>query len=120
MSFLAKLSMRKKNDLEKYIISNITSHLITLQDMALASMAMRAVPLAPMMEKSKLTPENYGTVKRFFIQTANDNILRLQIQEEIVQKNPPHGVYKIKGSDHSPFFSKPRSLNKILLEIAQL
>ncbi|XP_020577029.1 putative methylesterase 14, chloroplastic isoform X2 [Phalaenopsis equestris] len=90
------------------------------KDVALASMSMRAVPLVPMMEKMKLTAENYGNVRRFFIHTSDDNILRLQIQEEMVQKNPPHGVYKIKGSDHSPFFSKPRSLNKILLEIAQL
>ncbi|KAI0494336.1 hypothetical protein KFK09_024470 [Dendrobium nobile] len=106
--------------LEKDQIKSLYFNHCSSKDIALASMSMKAVPLAPMMEKLKLTPENYGTVKRFFIQTADDNILRLQIQEEIVQKNPPHGVYKIKGSDHSPFFSKPRSLNKILLEIAQL
>lgn len=90
------------------------------QDIALAMVSMRPIPLAPIMEKLSLTPENYGTVHRYFIQTIEDNMLSPDIQEKLIRENPPHGIYKIKGSDHCPFFSKPQSLNKILLEIAQL
>ncbi|KAK8967106.1 hypothetical protein KSP40_PGU015889 [Platanthera guangdongensis] len=106
--------------LEKKQIRALYFNRCPTKDIALAALSMGAVPLRPMMDKLVLTPENYGSVRRFFIQTMDNNIFRPQIQDEIVRKNPPHGVYRIKGSDHSPFLSKPRSLNKILLEIAQL
>ncbi|KAJ0972852.1 hypothetical protein J5N97_020811 [Dioscorea zingiberensis] len=90
------------------------------KDIALATVSMRPTPLAPIMEKLSLTPENYGSVRRYFIQTLDDRMLSSDVQEKLVRENQPHGVYKIKGSDHCPFFSKPLSLNKILLEITQL
>ncbi|XP_042459438.1 putative methylesterase 14, chloroplastic isoform X2 [Zingiber officinale] len=90
------------------------------KDVSLASLSMRPVPLPPIMEKLSLTPENYGSVQRYFIQTLDDRMLSPNIQEKLVRENPARGVYKIKGSDHCPFFSKPQSLHKILLEIMQL
>ncbi|CAO2190109.1 unnamed protein product [Urochloa humidicola] len=90
------------------------------KDMALAAVSMRPIPLAPIMEKLSLTPENYGTVRRYFIQTLDDHMLSPDAQEKLVRENPPDGIFKIKGGDHCPFFSKPQSLNKILLEIAQI
>ncbi|CAO2210385.1 unnamed protein product [Urochloa humidicola] len=90
------------------------------KDMALAAVSMRPIPLAPIMEKLSLTPENYSTVRRYFIQTLDDHMLSPDAQEKLVRENPPDGIFKIKGGDHCPFFSKPQSLNKILLEIAQI
>ncbi|KAK9270096.1 hypothetical protein L1049_025670 [Liquidambar formosana] len=90
------------------------------KDVALAMVSMRPIPLGPIMEKLSLSPENYGTGRRFFIQTLDDRALSPDVQEKLVRENPPEGVFKIKGSDHSPFFSKPQSLHKILLEIAQI
>lgn len=72
------------------------------------------------MENLSLIQDNYGSVRRFYVQTLDDQMLSPDIQEKMVRENPPRGVYKIKGSDHCPFFSKPQSLNKILLEIIQL
>lgn len=92
----------------------------SFQDVALAMVSMRPIPLGPIMEKMSLTPENYGSARRFFIQTLEDHALSPDIQEKLVRENPPEGVFKIKGSDHCPFFSKPQSLHKILLEIAQI
>ncbi|GAB4839519.1 Putative methylesterase 14, chloroplastic [Ancistrocladus abbreviatus] len=89
------------------------------KDVALALVSMRPVPLGPIMEKVSLTPKNYGAVKRYYIQTLEDRAFSPDSQEKLVRDNPPEGVYKIKGSDHCPFFSKPQSLHKILLEIAQ-
>lgn len=90
------------------------------KDIALAAVSMRPIPLASIMEKLSLTAENYGSVRKFYIQTLDDHMLSPDIQEKLVRENPPQGVYKIKGSDHCPFFSKPQSLNKLLIEIAQL
>lgn len=90
------------------------------QDVALAMVSMRPIPLGPVMEKLSLTPEHYGIGRRFFIQTLDDRALSPDVQEKLVRENPPEGVFKIKGSDHCPFFSKPQSLHKILVEIAQI
>ncbi|XP_065847560.1 putative methylesterase 12, chloroplastic [Euphorbia lathyris] len=90
------------------------------KDVALAMVCMRPIPLGPIMEKLTLSPEKYGTGRRFFIQTLDDHALSPDVQEKLVRENPPEGVFKIKGSDHCPFFSKPQSLHKILLEIAQI
>ncbi|KAL3513364.1 hypothetical protein ACH5RR_026081 [Cinchona calisaya] len=90
------------------------------KDVALAMVSMRPIPLGPMMEKLSLTPEKYGTGRRFYIQTLEDHALSPDVQEKLVRENPPEGIFKIKGGDHCPFFSKPQSLHKILLEIAQI
>ncbi|KAL3641458.1 putative methylesterase 12, chloroplastic [Castilleja foliolosa] len=90
------------------------------KDVALATVSMRPIPLGPMMESMSLTAEKYGIGRRFYIQTLDDNALSPDIQEKLVRENPPEGVFKIKGSDHCPFFSKPQALHKILLEIAQI
>ncbi|KAF4377293.1 hypothetical protein CsatB_008150 [Cannabis sativa] len=90
------------------------------KDIALAMVSMRPVPLGPIMEKLSLSPENYGKGRRFFIQTLDDHALSPDIQEKLVRENPPEGVFKIKTSDHCPFFSKPQALHKILVEIAQI
>ncbi|KAJ6757858.1 METHYLESTERASE FAMILY MEMBER [Salix koriyanagi] len=90
------------------------------KDVALAMVSMRPVPLGPIMEKLSLSPEKYGTGRRFFIQTLDDRALSPDVQEKLVRDSPPERVFKIKGSDHCPFFSKPQALHKILLEIAQI
>ncbi|CAH8332001.1 unnamed protein product [Eruca vesicaria subsp. sativa] len=90
------------------------------KDIALSMISMRAVPLGPMMEKLSLSAERYGKGRRFYVQTLDDLALSPDVQEKLARENSPEGVFKIKGSDHCPFFSKPQSLHKILLEIAHI
>ncbi|KAM3211544.1 hypothetical protein ACQJBY_064980 [Aegilops geniculata] len=90
------------------------------KDIALATVSMRPIPLAPIMEKLSLTAEKYGSIRRYFIQTLDDRMLSPDVQEKLVRESPPDGIFKIKGGDHCPFFSKPQSLHKILLEIVQI
>lgn len=90
------------------------------KDIALAMVSVRPIPLGPIMQKLSLSKEKYGKGRRFYVQTLDDHALSPDIQEKLVRENPPEGVFKIKGSDHCPFFSKPQALHKILLEIAQI
>eukprot|EP00252_Welwitschia_mirabilis_P006902 TRINITY_DN1784_c0_g3_i1.p1 TRINITY_DN1784_c0_g3~~TRINITY_DN1784_c0_g3_i1.p1 ORF type:complete len:363 (-),score=93.69 TRINITY_DN1784_c0_g3_i1:476-1564(-) len=90
------------------------------KDVALATVSMRPIPFAPVLERIHLSEEKYGSVRRFFVQTCDDNVLTLPAQQHLVDENPPERVFKLKGSDHCPFFAKPQSLHKILVEIAQL
>ncbi|GLT33056.1 hypothetical protein SLA2020_076750 [Shorea laevis] len=105
---------------EKQLMKGLYFNQSTTKDVALAMVSMRPTPLGPMMEKLSLSPEKYGTGRRFYIQTLDDRALSPDVQEKLVRENPPEGVYKIKGSDHCPFFSKPQSLHKILVEILQI
>lgn len=90
------------------------------QDIALASVSMRPIPFAPVMEKLSLSNENYGSVRRFYVVTLEDQALSASLQESMIDSNPPEQVFRIKGSDHSPFFSRPQALHKFLVEIAQI
>lgn len=96
------------------------THVNVVQDVALARVSMKPIPLSPAMEKVTSTPENYGSVRRFYIETAQDQALLPELQRNIIDHNPPERVFTLKGSDHSPFFSKPQSLHKTLVEIAML
>lgn len=81
---------------------------------------MRPVPFAPVMEKLSLSDANYGSVRRFYIVTPEDHAITADLQETMINLNPPEQVFRVKGSDHSPFFSRPQALHKILAEIAQI
>ncbi|CAN0838082.1 Putative methylesterase 12, chloroplastic [Linum grandiflorum] len=105
---------------EKQLMKGLYFNQSQTKDIALAMVSMRVSPMGPMMEKLSLTKEKYGRSRRFFVQTLDDRALSPDVQEKLVRENPPEGVFKIKGSDHCPFFSKPQSLHKILLEIAQI
>ncbi|KAI9116405.1 hypothetical protein K1719_012572 [Acacia pycnantha] len=105
---------------EKELMKGLYFNQSPTKDIALAMASMRPCPLGPIMEKLSLSPEKYGSGRRFYIQTLDDHALSPDVQEKLVRENPPEGVFKIKGSDHCPFLSKPQSLHKILVEIAQI
>jgi len=91
-----------------------------MQDVALASVSMRSVPFAPVLEKLSLSDLKYGSVRRFYIQTLEDNAIPISLQENMINANPPEKVFRLKGADHSPFFSKPQALHKLLVEISKI
>ncbi|KAK4382591.1 putative methylesterase 15, chloroplastic [Sesamum angolense] len=90
------------------------------KDIALASVSMRAVPFAPVTQKLSLSASNYGSVSRFYIKTDDDFAIPQPLQEAMIQSSPPKQVFELKGSDHSPFFSRPQALHRLLVEISNL
>lgn len=88
--------------------------------MALASVSMRGVPFAPVTEKISLSEENYGSIPRFYIKTDEDFAIPEPLQEVMIESDPPKQVFHLKGADHSPFFSKPQALLRLLLEISNI
>jgi pimeloyl-ACP methyl ester carboxylesterase len=67
----------------------------------------------------QLTDENYGTVRRFYIECTEDRAVTPFIQRKMYTETPCEKVYSLPTS-HSPFFSKPDELCTILHEIALL
>eukprot|EP00249_Psilotum_nudum_P007270 c20439_g1_i1 orf=332-1417(+) len=107
-------------EFDKRLLKDLLFNQSPAKDVALATLSIRPIPFAPVLEKLSLTCENYGSVPRYFIQTTEDRALTLAVQENVIKLNPPECVFKLKGSDHSPFLSKPQALHKMLLEIAQI
>ncbi|XP_043706805.1 putative methylesterase 11, chloroplastic [Telopea speciosissima] len=107
-------------DLEKTLLRDLLFNQSPAKDVALASVSMRPIPFAPALEKLSLSDINYGSVRRFYIETPEDNALPLSLQQSMINSNPPEKVFRLKGSDHSPFFSKPQALHKLLVEISKI
>lgn len=65
----------------------------------------------------QLTDENFGSVRRFYIECTEDKAVTPFIQQKMYNETVCEKVYQMDTS-HSPFFSKPQELCGILLEIA--
>ncbi|KAK9067173.1 hypothetical protein SSX86_014498 [Deinandra increscens subsp. villosa] len=107
-------------DLDKMLLKDLLFNHSPSKDVALASVSMRPIPFPPVLEKLSLSDSNYGSVRRFYIQTPEDNAIPITLQESMINESPPEKVFRLKGSDHSPFFSKPQALHKLLVEIAKI
>ncbi|THU51180.1 hypothetical protein C4D60_Mb06t28290 [Musa balbisiana] len=107
-------------DLDRSLLKELLFNQSPAKDVALALVAMRSIPFAPVLEKLSLTDKNYGSVRRFYIETTEDNAIPISLQQSMCGVNPPEKVFRLKGSDHSPFFSKPQALHKLLVEISSI
>ncbi|CAE6073814.1 unnamed protein product [Arabidopsis arenosa] len=107
-------------DLDKSLLRDLLFNQSPSKDIALASVSMRSIPFAPVLEKLSLSDANYGSVRRYYIETLEDNAIPMTVQENMINSSPPEKVYRLKGADHAPFFSKPQALHKLLLEIARI
>ncbi|CAM8997843.1 unnamed protein product [Rhodiola kirilowii] len=107
-------------DLEKSLLRDLLFNQSSTKDVALASVSMRPTPFAPLLENLTLSDTNYGSIRRFYIKTPEDNAVPIALQEDMINANPPEQVFLLKGADHSPFFSKPQALHKLLVEISRM
>ncbi|XP_030513891.1 putative methylesterase 11, chloroplastic [Rhodamnia argentea] len=107
-------------DLDKSLLSDLLFNQSPAKDVALAAVSMRPIPFKPVLEKLSLSDVNYGSVRRFYIETPEDNAISIELQENMIKLNPPERVFRLKGADHSPFFSKPQALHKMLVEISKI
>ncbi|GMY33398.1 putative methylesterase 11, chloroplastic [Fagus crenata] len=107
-------------DLDKALVKDFLFNQSPAKDVALALVSMRPIPFAPVKEKLSLSDVNYGSIPRFYIGTREDCAIPVALQENMLNTNPPEKAFWLKGSDHAPFFSRPQSLHKILVEISQI
>ncbi|KAK6157829.1 hypothetical protein DH2020_012077 [Rehmannia glutinosa] len=107
-------------DFDKSLLEDFLFNRTPSKDIALASVSMRGVPFAPVTEKISLSAANYGSISRFYIKTDDDFAIPQPLQEAMIQSNPPTQVFDLKNSDHSPFFSRPQALHRLLTEISNL
>lgn len=85
----------------------------------LAKLLLSHEPVESGITPLKLTEKNYGRVRRFYIECTEDKAVTPFIQQKMMNETPCEKVYQLPTS-HSPFFSKPKELTDIFMEIAAL
>lgn len=85
-------------------------------DVALAGLLLVPDPFAPIATPLRLGAA-WESVRRFYIRTTKDHAVSPTAQSKMLAAVPVEKVYAIR-SDHSPFFSAPEKLVKILRAIA--
>ncbi|KAJ6697006.1 hypothetical protein OIU85_003376 [Salix viminalis] len=104
--------------LKKEFQRKISFQLSPQEDSTLAAMLLRPGPiLALMSARFKEERDDIDKVKRIFIKTTQDHVVKPHQQEEMIRRWPPSDVY-VLDSDHSPFFSTPFLLFGLLIKAA--
>jgi len=85
----------------------------------LAKVLLSHEPVATSITPLQLTDNNYGSIPRYYIECTEDKAVTPYIQKRMYTETPCKKIYSMATS-HSPFFSKPDELVKILCDISQL
>ena len=75
----------------------------------------KAEPLAPLATPVRLTDKNFGSIRKVYIHTVNDNAISYPAQQYMVKMSKVAKVYTLQSS-HTPFISMPDKVAKILIE----
>lgn len=65
-----------------------------------------------------LSDAKYGSVKKVYIECEKDKAISLKTQRAMLKAQPGLEVFTL-ATDHSPFFSTPDALGKILNQVAE-
>lgn len=71
-------------------------------------------PLAPLATPVQLTEQNFGSIRKVFIHTVNDNAISYGAQQHMVKEGKVDKVYTLSSS-HTPFISMPDKLADIII-----
>ena len=86
-------------------------------DVALARSLLTPEPSLPALTRLRLTPRNYGTVPRHYIELTQDRAVTIALQRSMVSNSPCQTVSTIDAS-HSAYFSRPQELAHAIQTIA--
>ena len=74
-------------------------------------------PAAPLQYELEITDENFGKIPKFYIECTEDKAIPIEVQKAMYTGNVKK-VYTLNSS-HTPNFSQPENLAKILLELLE-
>jgi pimeloyl-ACP methyl ester carboxylesterase len=104
-------------DVNRSALRDIYYNTSPATDVSLARSLFKKQALQPAVTPLQLTQENWGSVRRFYIETLQDHAISLSVQRSMYTQTPVEKVYTL-DTDHSPFFSAPLKLTAYLLDIA--
>ena len=71
-------------------------------------------PLAPLATPVQLTEKHFGSIRKVYIHTVNDNAISYGAQQHMVKAGKVDKVYTL-ASSHTPFISMPDKLADIII-----
>ena len=86
-------------------------------DVAFATQRLCVQPLGIRTSELNLTDERFGSVTRDYVQCLEDRAIEIAAQREQVRRSPCRRVLTLESS-HSPFFSMPEALARVLADSA--
>lgn len=89
----------------------------TEEDVALAQTLLRPEPLGPYRVPINTTAERFGSVRRVFIETLEDQAVMPEFQASMYADRPCDAVYSLETC-HASFFSVPDDLVDHLLSVS--
>lgn len=89
----------------------------TDEDVALARTLLRPEPLGPYRVPIDTTAERFGSVRRVFIETLEDQAVMPEFQASMYADRPCDAVYSVETS-HASFFAAPDALVDRLLTVS--
>lgn len=85
------------------------------EDIAYAMSRLTPQPLELLNTPVAITAERFGSIPRVYIECTDDHAISVELQRDMVVASPVTKIISMNSS-HSPFFSKPRELARILHE----
>lgn len=86
------------------------------EDVARARVLLGPQAFAPIVTPISTTVERFGRVPRVYIETLRDRTISPSVQKQMYTAQPCQQVLSMETS-HSPFFSAPEALSKLLLSV---
>lgn len=86
-------------------------------DVELARSLLTPEPSLPALTRLRLSEQNYGSVRRHYIELAKDRAVSLALQRKMIAASPCASVSSIDAS-HSAYFSRPEQLAVVVHAIA--
>lgn len=101
-------------DIRSDLINNALFNCCSHQDIVFARPLMRTQATNIFSSKCFLTQEKFGSIPKTYIKCNKDNAITLEMQNKMITHQFVDYIYSI-DTDHCPFFSSTRELEKILL-----
>lgn len=101
--------------IKKEFQQKILYQMSSVEDSTLASMLLKPGPVQALMGARFTEEKDVDEVKRIYIKTTHDHVIKPNQQEAMLKTWPPSDVFVLE-SDHSPFFSAASELFTILTE----
>uniref|UniRef100_A0A803PVN8 Uncharacterized protein n=1 Tax=Cannabis sativa TaxID=3483 RepID=A0A803PVN8_CANSA len=80
-------------------------------------MVLRPAPLRAFQDATFVEGPCSDSVRRVYIKTLQDRVIKQEQQDAMIRRWPPSQIF-LSDTDHSPAFSNPRGLVRLLLQAA--
>lgn len=105
-------------DIKRDHICDIFYNSHDTKDIQLSQMLLTPNPLQPITTELVLSSENYGSIPKYYISTLKDKAVTPYFQYKMYKDLPFDNIF-FMCTEHSPFFSAPNHLKRILIYIAE-